>query len=81
MGAGRRMPDPIAGGKGGGPKGKSGSLDALRSDVGIVYAKGGPVAMAITVDEMPVIDYSPDNVGNVLIWQLASLLVDDLGAP
>ena len=60
---------------------KSGSLDALRSDVGIVYAKGGPVAMAITVDEMPVTDYSPDNVGNVLIWQLASLLVDDLGAP
>ena len=33
---------------------KSGALDALRSDVGIVYAKGGPIAMAITVDEMPV---------------------------
>ena len=59
---------------------KSGALDALRSDVGIVYAKGGPVAMAITVDEMPVTDYSPDNAGNTLIWQLASLLVDELGA-
>jgi beta-lactamase class A len=58
---------------------KSGALDALRSDVGIVYAKGGPVAIAITVDEMPDTDYSPDNVGNVLIWQLATVLVEELG--
>jgi beta-lactamase class A len=60
---------------------KSGALDALRSDVGIVYATGGPVAMAITIDDMPETDYSPDNAGNTLIWQLASLLVDELGAP
>jgi beta-lactamase class A len=60
---------------------KSGALDALRSDVGIVYARGGPVAMAITIDDMPETDYSPDNAGNTLIWQLASLLVDELGAP
>jgi beta-lactamase class A len=59
---------------------KSGALDALRSDVGIVYSRGGPVAMAITIDEMPTTDYSPDNVGNVLIWQLATLLVEELGA-
>jgi beta-lactamase class A len=59
---------------------KSGALDALRSDVGIVYATGGPIAMAITVDEMPVTDYSPDNVGNVLIWELATVLVEELGA-
>ena len=61
--------------------GKSGALDALRSDVGIVYSKGGPIALAITVDDMPVTDYSPDNAGNTLIWQLASLLTDELGAP
>jgi beta-lactamase class A len=59
---------------------KSGALDALRSDVGMVYTKGGPVAMAITIDEMPDTDYSPDNVGNVLIWQLAAVLVEELGA-
>ena len=58
---------------------KSGALDALRADVGIVYADGGPVAMAITVDDMPTIDYSPDNVGNILIWQLGSVLVEGLG--
>ena len=58
---------------------KSGALDALRSDVGIVYSTGGPVAMAITVDEMPVTDYSPDNVGNMLIWQLAWCSSEELG--
>jgi beta-lactamase class A len=59
---------------------KSGALDALRGDVGIVYAGGGPVAMAITVDDMPTTDYSPDNVGNMLIWELGSVLVEELGA-
>jgi beta-lactamase class A len=57
---------------------KSGSLDALRSDVGIVYTKDGPIAMAITVDDMPETDYSPDNVGDKLIWDLGQVLVDGL---
>jgi beta-lactamase class A len=57
---------------------KSGSLDALRSDVGIVYDKEGPIAMAITVDDMPEIDYSPDNVGEVLIWDIATALREGL---
>lgn len=58
---------------------KSGALDALRSDVGVVYTAGGPVAMAITVDGMPEVDYSPDNPGNRLIWELARAIADDLG--
>jgi beta-lactamase class A len=57
---------------------KSGSLDALRSDVGIVYTKDGPIAMAITVDDMPETDYSPDNVGDKLIWEIGQALVDGL---
>lgn len=60
---------------------KSGALDALRSDVGIVYTPGGPIAMAITVDGMPVIDYSPDNAGNELIWQISQIVQDTLGRP
>jgi beta-lactamase class A len=60
---------------------KSGALDALRSDVGIAYAAGGPVAIAITVDDMPRVDYSPDNEGNRLISDLARLIVADLGRP
>jgi len=57
---------------------KTGALDALRSDVGIVYAKRGRIAMAITVDGMPKTDYTPDNVGSILIADLAKILVDGL---
>jgi beta-lactamase class A len=59
---------------------KSGALDALRSDVGLVYTKSGPIAIAITVDDMPQTDYSPDNVGDKLISQLANALVEGLSA-
>jgi beta-lactamase class A len=57
---------------------KTGALDALRSDVGIVYAKGGRIAMAITVDGMPRADYKPDNAGSRLIAELAKAIVDGL---
>ena len=58
---------------------KTGSLDALRADVALVYSKGGRVAMAITVDDMPTADYTPDNIGSILISDLAKILVDGLG--
>ncbi len=57
---------------------KTGALDALRSDVGIIYSPHGPIAMAITVDNMPEIDWSPDNPGELLISQLSEILVDGL---
>jgi beta-lactamase class A len=57
---------------------KTGALDALRADVGIVYAKRGRVAMAITVDGMPPHGYTPDNPGCLLIADLAKMLVEGL---
>jgi len=57
---------------------KSGSLDHLRSDVGIVYTTGGRVAIAITVDDLPDVNYSPDNAGNIFISQLTGWLLDGL---
>ena len=57
---------------------KTGALDALRSDVGIVYSKTGRIAMAITVDGMTKPDWSPDNPGSLLIADLAKMLVDGL---
>jgi beta-lactamase class A len=57
---------------------KTGALDALRSDVGIVWAKSGRIAMAITVDGMPTPDWSPENPGSVMISDLAKILVDGL---
>lgn len=57
---------------------KSGALDHLRSDVGIVYSKGGPIAMAITVENIPDIDYTPDNPGDLLIARLSDVLLAGL---
>jgi beta-lactamase class A len=59
---------------------KTGALDALRSEVALVYSKGGRIAMAITVDDMPKTDYTPDNVGSLLIADLARILVDGLAS-
>lgn len=57
---------------------KSGSLDALRSDVGLVYRPKGLLAIAVTVDGLPQIDYSPDNPGNILIADLTAQLLAGL---
>lgn len=58
---------------------KSGALDALRSDVGIVTTPKGKVAMAITVDGMKQPDWTEDNPGLLLIARLARLLATHLG--
>lgn len=60
---------------------KSGALDALRSDVGVVYSKGGRIAIAITCDGMKGVYYSADNPGLLMISELTSLLLDGLAAP
>lgn len=57
---------------------KSGSLDRLRSDVGIVYTRRGRIAMAITVDDMPVVHYNTDDIGSLLIWRLSQILQEGL---
>jgi beta-lactamase class A len=66
----RRIEFPVAN--------KTGALDALRSDVGIVYSNGGRIAMAITVDGMPKPDYRPDNPGLLLIADLARMILEGL---
>jgi len=57
---------------------KSGALDRLRSDVGIIYTRRGRIVMAITVDDMPVVSYGMDNAGNELIWRLSQILQNGL---
>ncbi|MBS1858627.1 MAG: serine hydrolase [Acidobacteria bacterium] len=57
---------------------KTGALDALRSEVALVYSKGGKIAIAITVDGMAKPDWSPDNPGSLLIAGLAPMLVEGL---
>ena len=59
---------------------KPGALDHLRSDVGVLYAEGGRVAMAITLAELPEVDYTVDNPGLLLLSRLSVLLTDGLAA-
>lgn len=72
-GIGRNLPDTVPSAS------KSGSLDRLRSDVGIIYTRRGRIAMAITVDDMAEVNYLPDNAGLHLIWKLSQVLQDGLG--
>ena len=60
---------------------KSGALDHLRSDVAIIYSQHGPVAMAITVNDIPEVDYGADNAGNLLISRISEILVNELAPP
>lgn len=57
---------------------KTGALDHLRSDVGIVYSPKGRIVMAITCDDIPEVDWSTDNPGYLKIAHLAEILVKGL---
>lgn len=58
---------------------KSGALDHLRSDVGIIYSERGRIAMAITCDAIPEIDWTIDNPGRLLASRLSLIFIDGLG--
>ena len=58
---------------------KYGALDRLRSSIGIIYSKKGRIAMAITCDEMPELDWSTDNPGYLLMSRLSIILIEGLG--
>ncbi len=60
---------------------KSGALDHLRSDVGIVYSERGPIAMAITVEDLPEVNWTPDNPGELTIAALSRVLTEGLAKP
>jgi beta-lactamase class A len=73
QGVGRDMKDTVI-------ASKSGALDHLRSEAAIVYSQHGAVAMAITVNDIPVVDYGVDNPGNLLISNLSQILVEELAS-
>jgi hypothetical protein len=60
---------------------KSGALDRLRSDAGIVNSAGGRIAIALTVDDMKRTDYSAENAGNRALAAIADVLVPGLSGP
>ena len=57
---------------------KYGALDHLRSAVGIIYSKKGRVAMAISCDEIPEVNWSVDNPAYLLMSELSVILMETL---
>lgn len=67
-------------GQGSTPKAtKSGALDALRSNVGIIYHPRGRIALAITCNEMPEVIWTVDNPAMLLMSKVSEILLDELG--
>lgn len=58
---------------------KSGALDALRSNVGLIYHPRGRIALAVTCDDMPEVNWTPDNPAFALMSRLSEILIDGLG--
>ncbi|HEX8117436.1 MAG TPA: serine hydrolase, partial [Pyrinomonadaceae bacterium] len=58
---------------------KSGALDALRSNVGVIYHPRGRIALAVTCDDMPEPDWTADNSALLLMSRLSELVIDGLG--
>ena len=59
---------------------KYGALDRLRSSIGIIYSKKGKIAMAITCDDIPELNWSVDNPAYLLISELSKILTGALAA-
>jgi beta-lactamase class A len=55
---------------------KGGAIDKARSDVGIVYAKNGPIIISVYTYNNKDEAYTPDNAGRLLIAKLAKAIVD-----
>ncbi|HKO60273.1 MAG TPA: serine hydrolase [Pyrinomonadaceae bacterium] len=58
---------------------KSGALDALRSNVGIIYHPRGRIALAITCHEMPEVQWTVDNPALLLMNRLSEIVIEELG--
>ena len=58
---------------------KSGALDALRADVGLIYHPRGRIALAVTCDDMPGVEWTPDNPGLLLMSRLSEIVLYGLG--
>jgi beta-lactamase class A len=57
-----------------------GALDHLRSCVALVYSKRGKIAIAITVNDLPEVNWSVDNPGYLLMSRLSTILIEGLGS-
>ncbi len=55
---------------------KTGALDTVRNDVGIVYARNGPIVISEFTYDNADQSWTPDNLGQVLMAKIAKEIVD-----
>ena len=55
---------------------KTGSLDRVRNDVGVVYTKNGPIVISAFTYENVDTSWTPENEGELLIAKMAKTIVD-----
>jgi len=55
---------------------KTGSLDKVRNDVGLVYTKDGPIVISVFTYDNADTSWTPENEGELLIARLAKTIVD-----
>src|ERR1051325_11289481 len=55
---------------------KTGSVNASKTDAGIIYLKSGPVAVCVLTDENDDKRWVTDNAGQVLIGKIAKEVYD-----
>jgi beta-lactamase class A len=55
---------------------KTGSLDEVRTDAGIIYTRGGPVAVCVLTKDNADHRWEPDNAGNVICAKVAKEVYD-----
>jgi beta-lactamase class A len=55
---------------------KGGAVDAARNDVGVVYAKNGPIVISAFLSTTKDVNWNWDNPGQLMIGKLAKAIVD-----
>ena len=60
---------------------KTGSVNASKTDAGIIYLKTGPVALCVLTDENDDKRWVLDNAAQVLIAKIAKEVHDHFGGP
>ena len=58
---------------------KTGSVNASKTDAGIIYTKTGPVALCVMTDENQDKRWVRDNAAQVLIGKIAKEVYDHFG--
>jgi beta-lactamase class A len=60
---------------------KTGSVNEIRTDAGILYLKGGPVALCVLTSDNEDKSWRPDNTGNLLCAKVAKEVHDYFDKP